>query len=438
MAGDWSSAPLEELVEDILDRRGVTPLKLGSDFVSTGYRVISAKLIKDGRIDLSADDPRFVDRSTYEKWMRTSLLTDDVILTSEAPLGELAYIAEPVQWCLGQRLFCIRTKKSRLHGRFLYYALQSEDVRRDLLSRATGTTAQGIRQTELRRVLIPLPHPDEQRAIAHILGTLDDKIELNHRTNETLEAMARAIFRSWFVDFDPVRAKAEGRDPGLPKPIADLFPNRLEDSEVGEIPAGWQAGSLADFVVLNPESWSTKTRPAVIEYIDLSNTKWGRIEAVIPYSQLDAPSRAQRVLKAGDTIVGTVRPGNGSYAYVTDDGLTGSSAFAVLRPRASQYREFVYLAATAAENIAALSHLADGGAYPAVSPEVVISTRVASPSHDVVRHFATAAGPLLAKIAQNERDSRTLVGLRNELLPKLISGELRVKDAKRFIGATVQ
>ena len=142
------------------------------------------------------------------KWMKTPLLADDVILTSEAPLGEPAYVAQDAEWCLGQRLFGIRTNKDKLYGRFLFYALQSAEVRHDLLSRATGTTAQGIRQAELRRVRIPLPPLPEQRAIAHILGTLDDKIELNRRMNETLEEMARALFKSWFVDFDPVRAKA--------------------------------------------------------------------------------------------------------------------------------------------------------------------------------------------------------------------------------------
>src|SRR5690606_9930021 len=139
----------------------------------------------------------------------------------EAPLGEPAYVASCQEWCLGQRLFGIRPRKGRLSGRYLYYALQSQAVRHDLLSRATGTTAQGIRQSELRRVVIPLPRMDEQHAIAHFLGTLDDKIELNRQMSETLEAMARALFKSWFVDFDPVRAKAERRDPGLPRSIAD-------------------------------------------------------------------------------------------------------------------------------------------------------------------------------------------------------------------------
>src|SRR5574338_242899 len=109
----------------------------------------------------------------------------------------------------------------------------------------------------------------------------------------------------------------------------------------------------------------------VIRYVDLANTKWGRIEAVTVHEAHEAPSRAQRVLRPGDTIVGTVRPGNGSYAFIATDGLTGSTGFAVLRPRTSQYESFVYLASTAADNIDVLQHLADGGAYPAVRPDIV-------------------------------------------------------------------
>jgi type I restriction enzyme S subunit len=251
--------------------------------------------------------------------------------------------------------------------------------------------------------------------------------------SETLEGTARALFKSWFVDFDPVRAKAEGRDPGLPKPIAALFPNLFDDSELGEIPKGWGVGTLANFASLNPESWSKETRPQVINYVDLSNTKWGSIEAVIVYAQHDAPSRAQRVLRKGDTIVGTVRPGNGSYALISADGLTGSTGFAILRPRRPEYAQFVYLAATAAENIETLSRMADGGAYPAVRPEVVIATQVIRPGDKVLVRFSMLSDPLVAKMAQNERESHTLAFLRDTLLPKLISGELRVTDAEQIV-----
>jgi type I restriction enzyme S subunit len=132
-----------------------------------------------------------------------------------------------------------------------------------------------------------------------------------------------------------------------------------------------------------------------------------------------------------------VRPGNGSYALVSEEGLTGSTGFAVLRPRKPDYVEFVYLAATTPENIEALQHLADGGAYPAVRPEVVSATQVTKPDDGTVRTFSCFVRPLLAKIAENEQESRTLAALRDTLLPKLVSGELRLKDAERFMGRAV-
>jgi len=143
------------------------------------------------------------------------------------------------------------------------------------------------------------------------------------------------------------------------------------------------------------------------------------------------------VLRPADTIIGTVRPGNGSYAFIREHGLTGSTGFAVLRPRTAHCAEFVYLAATAADNIDTLARLADGAAYPAVRPEVVAATPIVRPSDEVFSRFSRVAGPLLAKKAQNERESRTLAALRDALLPKLISGELRVKNIEEMIGRIV-
>jgi len=236
-----------------------------------------------------------------------------------------------------------------------------------------------------------------------------------------------------------VRAKMQGRWqrgqslPGLPAHLYDLFPDRLVDSEPGEIPEGWEVATLADFATLNPEVWTQETRPALINYVDLSNTKWGRIETATSYEATSAPSRAQRVLRPGDTIVGTVRPGNGSYALIFEHGLTGSTGFAVLRPRTAHYVEFVYLAATEPENIETLAHLADGAAYPAVRPQVLVATPVVRPPDEVSVWFSQATGPMLARISQSERESRTLAALRDALLPKLISGEIRVMDAERFL-----
>ena len=264
--------------------------------------------------------------------------------------------------------------------------------------------------------------------------------------NRTLEAMARALFQSWFVDFDPVRAKlalrgaegAAGQAPaGLKPELAALFPDRLVAVEGREVPEGRGIGTVGDIALLNPESWTKDTRPDVINYLDLSNTKWGRIDAVTVYSQQDAPSRAQRVLRPTDTIVGVVRPGNGSYAFISEDGLTGSTGFAVLRPQRPAFAEFVYLAVTNKDNIDTLAHLADGAAYPAVRPEIVSATPIVKPAADVVQAFSRLTGSMLKKMDRNERESRTLAALRDTLLPKLISGALRVVDAERIVGRCV-
>jgi type I restriction enzyme, S subunit len=313
------------------------------------------------------------------------------------------------------------------HGndrRFVYYFFKWMAPR--IARMDVGSANPTLNRNHVHPIEIRWPPLDEQRAIAHILGTLDDKIELNRRTNETLVAIARALFKSWFVDFDPVRAKVEGLDPGLSTSLTDLFPDSFLESELGEIPKGWKHATIAEYAVLNPESWSKETRPETIDYVDLSNTKWGRIESTTSYSWKDAPSRAQRVLRQGDTIVGTVRPGNGSYAFVAADGLTGSTGFAVLRPRCPEYAEFVYLAATDSANISALSHAADGGAYPAVRPEAVGATPAIRPARAAIARFSALCSPLFARMAQNERTCCALAAVRDMLLPKLLSEEVTI------------
>ena len=317
--------------------------------------------------------------------------------------------------------------KSTHDVRWLFYAIKHYKLGEiDDGSPIPSTTRAAVYPCKL--TVPPLP---EQRAIAHVLCTLDDKIELNRRMNETLEAMARALFKSCFVDFDPVRAKMEGRDTGLPQDIADLFPDRLVESEMGEIPEGWRQGTLTDLARLNPESWSGRNAPDSIRYVDLANTKWGYINDIQEFTWEGAPSRGRRVLRRGDTIVGTVRPRNGSFALIDQDGLTGSTAFAVLRPATPNERELVWCAATSQSAIERLGHLADGGAYPAVRPRAVLDTTVALPDARVRLAFSSLAAPSVNRMGATQRESRTLAALRDTLLPKLISGEIRVPEAER-------
>ncbi len=443
MASEWRVAPLADVVDDILDRRGVTPLKLGSEFVHAGHRVISAKLIKSGRVDLAADEPRFIDHATYLRWMRTPLQADDVIVTSEAPLGEVAYLAAPSDWALGQRLFAIRTDKRRLHGRFLYYALQSEGIRHELQSRATGTTAQGIRQSELRLVQVPVPPLGEQLAIARILGALDDKIELNRGISQTLEATAQALFQSWFVDFDPVRAKAESRGVELPAHLADLFPDAFEGSELGEIPAGWRATRLEECVdVVRGVSYKgSGLSPEGLPMHNLNSIYEGGGYKRNGLKYYTGDHRLDHVAHPGDLIVANTEQGHYrrliGYAAVVPALFESVSLFSHhlyrVRPKAPSELTPEYLYHML--NSDAMHHVVSGYANGTTvnmlpidglqSPEVVV------PPPRVVTTFSAVAGTMRGRKEETESEERTLSSIRDALLPRLISGALRVPAAER-------
>ena len=343
-------------------------------------------------------------------------------------------------------------------SRFLYLLLTSLDFN----TISAGTALPYLNVSDLEKIEVSVPSDlNIQRVIERAVGALDDKIDLNRRINQTLEAMAQAIFKSWFVDFDPVKAKIaaieQGQDPlraamraisgktdaeldQMPREHHDelaataaLFPDAMEASELGEIPKGWAAGKLAELCQLNPESWSAKSLPNVVRYVDLANAKNGEIAEVQNMDGVDIPSRARRILRQGDTIVGTVRPGNRSFALVGEANLTGSTGFAVLRPHNPHWLEFVYLVATSEFNIERLTHLADGGAYPAVRPEVVIQEDVAIPTQEVAKAFHQHVQPLFAKIQANRGQALYLAQLRDTLLPKLLSGQLRILDAEAIL-----
>lgn len=394
--------PLEECLEALIDYRGKTPKK-----ADAGIPLITAKVVKSGRIERPDE---FIAEDTYEAWMtRGYPEVGDVVLTTEAPLGEVAQIKFlPV--ALAQRVVTLRGKKEILDNGYLLYLLQTAKMQEKLIGRSSGTTVLGIKQSELRKIEVTLPPVKEQRAIARILGALDDKIDVNRRLNGTQETMARALFKAWFVDFDGV-------------PSGDMW-----ESELGMIPRGWKVGTLADLCDLNAAKWTDKKHPSTVRYVDLSGVSENRISVVTEYTFDEAPSRARLPLREGDTIVGTVRPGNRAFAYIhsPEVNLTGSTGFAVLSPKLPHYASFIYLAATCDEAIDRLARLADGAAYPAVRPNVVAGTPSVIAPDEVLAEFSALTRPMLEHIGQNNQQASTLAVLRDELLPRLISGRLRV------------
>ena len=312
----------------------------------------------------------------------------------------------------------------------------------------------------IRRIPLILPPLQEQRQISKILGSLDNKIEVNRRMAATLEEMAHTMFRSWFVDFDPVRAKVtakvEGRDPERaamaalsgrseadldtlpPETLASLsftaalFPDEWNEDGVESVPQGSRFGDLTDLCRLNASSWLDKSLPSELLYVDLAGAKNGEVLEVQSLTREAAPSRARRRLRSGDTIVGTVRPGNRSFALIgkEDAELTGSTGFAVLTPKSESLHELVYLLATSEENIERLAHLADGAAYPAVRPDAVTAYKCIVPPRGIAKAFHRATAPLFDRIASARRESNALVETRDALLPRLLAGDY-VKEVAR-------
>ena len=344
-------------------------------------------------------------------------------------IGQVFYV-ESDFWPLNTTLY-VRDFKGN-DPKFIHYFLKTLDF----LAYSDKAAVPGVNRNHLHEAVVIVPPLHAQREIGIFLSALDDRISLLRETNATLEAIAQALFKSWLVDFDPVRAKMEGRTPeGMDEATAALFPDGLEESELGVVPTGWRIGTLADLSDLNPESWTARKHPQTVAYVDLANAKDNEISTITDFAFADAPSRARRVLRTGDTIVGTVRPGNRSFAFIHEpvDNLTGSTGFAVLRPSKVENTEYVFLAATQDTSIEHLAHVADGGAYPAVRPDVVIGLSCVIPNAEVLQRFHEVTEPLLAKVAENQKQAQTLATLRDTLLPRLISGQLRLPKAQALV-----
>ena len=334
----------------------------------------------------------------------------------------------------GSTEFIVLCGKDPADNDYIYYLCREPAFREYAIGRMEGTSGrQRVSWQSIAAYQFAFPSPEERRETARVLSTLDDRITLLRETNATLEAIAQALFKSWFVDFDPVRAKMEGRTPeGMDEATAALFPDGLETSELGEVPRGWRVGTLASVASLNAQSLSPRNSPPEINYLDLAGVKANVFDVPQCYSFADAPSRARRVLQEGDCIVGTVRPGNRSFGFIAtaQNHLIGSTGFAVLSPKQHWMTAFTYLCATRDESIDRLASLADGGAYPAVRPDVVASTPCTLPPDEVMKVFDGAARPLLDAIGANSEQAQTLSTLRDTLLPRLISGQLRLPEAQ--------
>lgn len=348
-------------------------------------------------------------------------------------IGEIFYIAEDF-WPLNTTLFVKDFKGN--HPRFITYLLQTVDF----MAHSDKSSVPGVNRNHLHMVRVRVPSLPEQQALAGVLGALDDKIELNRRMNETLEAMAGAIFTSWFVDFDPVRAKHEESSPGYTTAeVVGRFPNSFEESAMGRVPTGWKVVPLPDVMEINPRR--NLSGGQVAPYLDMQHMPTSGHR---PTAWVDRPFGSGTKFVNGDTLLARITPclENGKTAFVDflADGQVGwgSTEFIVMRPNPLLPPEYGYYLARSDDLRAhAIQNMTGSSGRQRVPANCFEQYLIAVPPPAVARHFGEVVRPFMAAIRCNSKQSDTFRAIRDALLPKLLSGEIRVKGAEKAMEAAL-
>ena len=403
MAGEWKRTSLREAGVSLIDCDHRTPPAADS-----GYPYVAIPQLKEGRLALS--DVRRISPEHFVEWTRKAKPQHhDVILSRRCNPGETAYVPEGLECALGQNLVLLHSDGTKVFPPFLRWLLAGPDWWEQVGTFVNvGAIFNSLKCADIPNFKMPLPPLAEQKAIASVLGALDDKIELNRRMNATLEAMARALFQSWFVDFDPVRAKLDGRQPvGLDPATAALFPSVFHETRLGHIPLGWQAGRLADLCNLKRgHDLPTDTRTAgTIPVVSSSGISGSHFETNV---------RGPGVVTGRYGTIGKV-------FYIDADYWPLNTTLYVEDFKSSPPRFIFHILGEVN-----FSNYTDKAAVPGVNRNHLHEEPTVLPPMEVRHAFARITAPLWSKHAANECQSKTLATLRDTLLPQLLSGELRV------------
>jgi type I restriction enzyme S subunit len=374
----------------------------------------------------------YVDKASYDFLRKSSLVPGDIVIANVGANAGTVFRVPSLRapMTLGPNAILCRPMSGNVLNRdFLYYYLSSTDGQELLHSIRSGSAQPKFNKTDLRALPIPVPPLGEQRAIAHILGTLDDKIELNRRMSETLEAIARALFKAWFVDFDPVRAKSEGRDHGLPPHLADLFLDSFEDSELGEIPTGWQVSGLDEIATYLNGLALQKYPPGgggKLPVIKIAQLRSGHTDGA---DQASADIPPAYVVEDGDVLFSW----SGSLEAEIWCGGRGALNQHLFKITSDRFPRWFYFLWTR-HHLADFRGIAAGKATTMghIQRGHLSAAKAVLPPAALLEAMTERFQPLLEDLVAVRLQSRTIAALRDALLPKLISGQISVSDAEPF------
>ena len=407
------------------------------DYEPIGLPVIPANAIR--RRLLNTEELPRVSAATANRLARYEVRRGDILFARRgAQATGLSALVGGDQdgWIAGTGIIVLRVLTEHLDPVFLSFLLSSDAAITWLKTHAVGAVMPNLNEGVLRRLPLQLPPLPEQQAIARILGTIDEKIELNRRMNATLEAMARALFQSWFVDFDPVRAKAEGRQPaGMDAETAGLFPNEFDGAANGEVPRGWRVGTLREIARQERRAARPHATPSETPYIGLEHMprksialgEWGTSEDVV----------SQKLwFRRGEILFGKLRPYFHKVGITVVDGVC-STDIVVLAPVTAEWFGIALEVVSSDDFVAFVTASADGTKMPRTRWKDMARFEVPIPPLAVAARFTQIVSGITALIDCNIRQSRSLAAARDMLLPRLLSGELRVRQVERELEAVL-
>jgi type I restriction enzyme S subunit len=425
MGSEWTYCQLG----DVATIQGGFAFK-SRDFLESGVPVAKIRNVRNRDIDLSEAD--CVSEDIAKEHSDFYVREGDVLISMtgsgiNAPASIVGRVARHtgsngdflINQRVGRFVVCDNEKADL---RYLYYFFSSSQIRNLLVSIATGSANQvNISAKQIESVELPLPPLREQEAIAHILGTLDDKIELNRRMNRTLEAIARAVFKSWFVDFDPVRAKAEGREPvGMDPEIAALFPDSFQDSPLGKIPRGWETTRIGEVVENVREKVAPTPGKDTEKYIALDDMRSGSV-------CLDSWRRGSEVnssiirFRRDDILFGSMRPYFHKVGIAPFNGITRTTTF-VLRPVAPDLRLFALFHLSSTPVIEYSTNASVGSTIPYVKWDALAAYEIPIPPMELPHALEGFLAAIVWMMNSASDESRRLAVTRDAILPRLLSG----------------
>ena len=438
-----------EIIDDVSEKVGIGPFGSSirvNTFVPKGIPIISGQHLNKLRID-EAPGFNFITLDHAQRLAKANVQRGDVVFTYAGNIGQVSYIPADSQferYVISQRQFYMRCDRSKVIPEYVALYFKSPEGQHKLLANSSQVGVPMIARpvTYLRSIEIPVPPLPEQQAIAHILCTLDDKIELNRRMNRTLEEMARAVFKDWFVDFGPTRAKMEGLDPYLPPEVWDLFPDEIVGSELGEIPEGWSLrkfGDLLKDVIGGDWGKESPTPPdtevvSIIRGTDIPNLRAGGTGSV-PRRFTSERKANRRRLEEGDIVIevsggSPTTPTGRSMILTTDilerfDGTVVCASFCRrLRPStwvegliASQHLDYLNSIEKMWEY-----QLQSTGISNFQTKRFLDEEQVIWPDPKIAKAFANVVSPIVKTTNRNE--NKTIAETRDALLPRLLSGQL--------------